>query len=102
MIRRPPRSTLFPYTTLFRSTLTGLGLKISGLIVAMSAGVPLLTVAYAAIAVWVLGLAVPVTASYIIAAVMIVPALRDIGVPEPGTGEHTAEIQAPPYLGSPP
>src|SRR3712207_8455117 len=25
MIRRPPRSTLFPYTTLFRSTLTGLG-----------------------------------------------------------------------------
>src|SRR3712207_8377995 len=23
MIRRPPRSTLFPYTTLFRSTLTG-------------------------------------------------------------------------------
>src|SRR5438270_10006652 len=24
MIRRPPRSTLFPYTTLFRSTLRGL------------------------------------------------------------------------------
>src|SRR2546430_10305475 len=24
MIRRPPRSTLFPYTTLFRSTLAGL------------------------------------------------------------------------------
>src|SRR5260370_29311380 len=24
MIRRPPRSTLFPYTTLFRSTLHGL------------------------------------------------------------------------------
>src|SRR3712207_7526211 len=24
MIRRPPRSTLFPYTTLFRSDLTGL------------------------------------------------------------------------------
>src|SRR3712207_8348284 len=24
MIRRPPRSTLFPYTTLFRSTLGGL------------------------------------------------------------------------------
>src|SRR5436189_4274827 len=24
MIRRPPRSTLFPYTTLFRSSLTGL------------------------------------------------------------------------------
>src|SRR3712207_7011154 len=25
MIRRPPRSTLFPYTTLFRSTLTAAG-----------------------------------------------------------------------------
>src|SRR2546426_2137773 len=25
MIRRPPRSTLFPYTTLFRSSLTYLG-----------------------------------------------------------------------------
>src|SRR5258708_29608825 len=25
MIRRPPRSTLFPYTTLFRSLLAGLG-----------------------------------------------------------------------------
>src|SRR2546425_8629600 len=25
MIRRPPRSTLFPYTTLFRSLATGLG-----------------------------------------------------------------------------
>src|SRR2546430_6680787 len=25
MIRRPPRSTLFPYTTLFRSTITRLG-----------------------------------------------------------------------------
>src|SRR5256885_12975239 len=25
MIRRPPRSTLFPYTTLFRSVVTGVG-----------------------------------------------------------------------------
>src|SRR2546429_7379265 len=25
MIRRPPRSTLFPYTTLFRSAVTGAG-----------------------------------------------------------------------------
>jgi TRAP transporter 4TM/12TM fusion protein len=64
-------------------TLTGLGLKISGVIVSLSGGIPLLTVFYAAVAVWVLGLAVPVTASYIIAAVMIVPALREIGVPEP-------------------
>src|SRR2546427_7089476 len=29
MIRRPPRSTLFPYTTLFRSTLRQLGPSLS-------------------------------------------------------------------------
>src|SRR3712207_8057668 len=28
MIRRPPRSTLFPYTTLFRSKIEGLDLQI--------------------------------------------------------------------------
>src|SRR5260221_10733974 len=28
MIRRPPRSTLFPYTTLFRSTNVGVGTQI--------------------------------------------------------------------------
>src|SRR2546429_1196418 len=28
MIRRPPRSTLFPYTTLFRSNRPGIGLQI--------------------------------------------------------------------------
>jgi TRAP transporter 4TM/12TM fusion protein len=64
-------------------TLTGLGLKISGLIVGLAGGIPFLTVLYAALAIWVLGLAVPVTASYIIAAVMIVPALKQIGVAEP-------------------
>src|SRR2546422_5171215 len=30
MIRRPPRSTLFPYTTLFRSGLRPLGKRASG------------------------------------------------------------------------
>lgn len=63
-------------------TLTGLGLKISGLIVDLSGGYLFLTILYAAIAVWVLGLAVPVTASYIIAAVMIVPAFTKVGISE--------------------
>ncbi len=63
-------------------TLTGLGLKIAGLIVTLAGGHLALTVIYAAVAVWVLGLAVPVTASYIIAAVMIAPALVQVGVPE--------------------
>ena len=61
-------------------TLTGLGLKLSGLIVAMAGGQLILTVVYSALAVWMLGLAVPVTASYIIAAVMIAPALVQTGV----------------------
>src|SRR5438874_7069069 len=33
MIRRPPRSTLFPYTTLFRSVQTGDNVMIAGLVV---------------------------------------------------------------------
>ncbi|HEX6974002.1 MAG TPA: TRAP transporter fused permease subunit [Vicinamibacterales bacterium] len=63
-------------------TLTGLGLKIAGIIVSLAGGYLFLTVAYSAIAVWLLGLAVPVTASYIIAAVMVAPALVQAGVPD--------------------
>jgi TRAP transporter 4TM/12TM fusion protein len=63
-------------------TLTGLGLKIAGVIVALAGGHLFLTVVYSALAVWLLGLAVPVTASYIIAAVMVAPALVQSGVPE--------------------
>jgi TRAP transporter 4TM/12TM fusion protein len=61
-------------------TLTGLGLKVSGLVVNLGGGSIFWTVFFAAVAVWVLGLAVPVTASYIIAAVMIVPALTAVGI----------------------
>jgi TRAP transporter 4TM/12TM fusion protein len=64
-------------------TLTGLGLKTAGLIVALAGNSLLLTVVYSGVAVWLLGLAVPVTASYIIAAVMVAPALIDSGVPAP-------------------
>jgi len=63
-------------------TLTGLGLKVAGLIVALAGSNLLLTILYAGIAVWMLGLAIPVTASYIIAAVMVVPALVQVGVAE--------------------
>src|SRR2546426_8298898 len=46
MIRRPPRSTLFPYTTLFRSALVGgalgVGIAVAGvrLLVALQRGAP--------------------------------------------------------------
>jgi TRAP-type uncharacterized transport system fused permease subunit len=62
-------------------TLTGLGLRVSGLVVDLAGGNAQLTVLFAAVAVWMLGLAVPVTASYIIAAVMVAPALTSVGVP---------------------
>src|SRR3712207_7082513 len=32
MIRRPPRSTLFPYTTLFRSSPAGLAMYVDGVL----------------------------------------------------------------------
>lgn len=64
-------------------TLTGLGLKISGLIVDAGLGSLFFTILLAAIAMWILGTAVPVTASYIIGAVTLAPALTDAGVALP-------------------
>ncbi len=63
--------------------LTGLGLTISSIIVNVGGGDRLAVILLAALAMWVLGTAVPVTASYIIAAVMLVPALTSVGIPEP-------------------
>jgi TRAP transporter 4TM/12TM fusion protein len=63
-------------------TLTGLGLKASDLIVDLANGNLFLTVILTALAVWVLGLAVPVTASYIIAATVTAPAMISQGVPD--------------------
>jgi TRAP transporter 4TM/12TM fusion protein len=61
--------------------LTGLGLTISGIIISAGGSNVFLILLMAALAMWVLGLSVPVTASYIIAAVMLVPALVKVGVP---------------------
>ena len=63
-------------------TLTGLGLKFSMIILTMSGGNLFLTIAYTGLAVWILGLAMPVTASYIIAAVITAPAMIKLGVPD--------------------
>jgi TRAP transporter 4TM/12TM fusion protein len=63
-------------------TLTGLGLKFSGIVIDYAAGSLLLTALYTALVVWVIGLAVPVTASYIICAVIAAPALIKLGVPD--------------------
>ncbi|HWO41859.1 MAG TPA: TRAP transporter fused permease subunit [Candidatus Eisenbacteria bacterium] len=63
-------------------TLTGLGLKFSIIILELARGSLFLTVAYTGVALWILGLAMPVTASYIIAAVITAPAMIKLGVPE--------------------
>ncbi|WP_434992107.1 TRAP transporter permease [Arthrobacter sp. Ld5] len=62
-------------------TLTGLGLKLANIIVDFAGGSLLLTAIFSAISVILLGLAVPVTASFIISWVIIGPALQDVGVP---------------------
>ncbi len=63
-------------------TLTGLGLKFSSIVIAYAGGSLILTAIYTALIVWVVGLAVPVTASYIICAVIAAPAMIQLGVPD--------------------
>src|SRR3979411_3240952 len=63
-------------------TLTGLGLKFSSIVISYAGGSLLLTTIYTSLIVWIIGLAVPVTASYIICAVIAAPALIKLGVPD--------------------
>ncbi len=63
-------------------TLTGLGLKFSSIVISYAGGSLLLTTFFTGLVVWIVGLAVPVTASYIICAVIAAPALIKLGVPD--------------------
>ncbi|MCU0605050.1 MAG: TRAP transporter fused permease subunit, partial [Desulfobacterales bacterium] len=63
-------------------SLTGLGLKLSSIIIDYAGGSLLLTAAYTGVLLWIIGLAVPITATYIIAAVIAAPALTKLGVPD--------------------
>ncbi|MFL1462048.1 TRAP transporter permease [Roseococcus sp. DSY-14] len=63
-------------------TLTGLGLKFSDIAIQAAGGSLIVTALYTALIVWIVGLAVPVTASYIICAVVAAPALIKLGVPD--------------------
>ena len=62
--------------------LTGVGLKFSGIIVDLAGGNLYYTLILTAVILLILGLALPITASYIIAAVMTAPAMIKLGVPE--------------------
>ncbi|MPZ37774.1 MAG: TRAP transporter fused permease subunit [Rhizobiales bacterium] len=62
-------------------TLTGLGQKFADIVISYAGGSLLLTALFTALVVWIIGLAVPVTASYIICAVIAAPALMKLDVP---------------------
>ena len=63
-------------------TLTGLGLKFSSIVLAYAGNNLALTALYTSLIVWIVGLAVPVTASNIICAVITAPAMITLGVPD--------------------
>ena len=62
-------------------SLTGLGLKFSSLVVSCSGGSPLLAIILIGMASLVLGMGLPVTASYIVLVILAGPALMDLGLP---------------------
>ncbi len=62
-------------------SLTGLGLKFSSMVVSLSAGSPLLAILLIGLASLVLGMGLPVTASYIVLVILAGPALMELGLP---------------------
>jgi TRAP transporter 4TM/12TM fusion protein len=62
---------------------TGLGLKVSSLILTLGAGNLVLTLVVAGVVLWVLGLSLPITATYLVAVPTVIPALDKLGVPLP-------------------
>jgi len=62
-------------------TLTGMGLKFSSLVLDLSLGIKVFAILLIGAASLVLGMGLPVTASYIVLATLAGPALLDMGVP---------------------
>src|SRR5687768_18176198 len=89
MIRRPPRSTLFPYTTLFRSFAAGVALAVAGIPATQTFGPLPGTVP------WLIVNAVLALAGYFLRSVSFSGA---VGGWLLGTGkrseEHTSELQS--------
>ena len=61
--------------------LTGTGLRFSSLIVSLSQGIPLLALALVAFTSLLLGMGLPVTASYIVLVILAGPGLMELGIP---------------------
>ena len=64
------------------TTLTGLAQRFADIIIGYARGSLLLTAIFTAGIVWIVGLAVPVTASYIMCSVIAAPAMIKLGVPD--------------------
>lgn len=62
-------------------SMTGLGMKAANVIIAVSGGDPILTLLLAAVITIVLGLGMPTPSAYILAAVLVAPAMTRIGFP---------------------
>src|SRR2546422_10805933 len=94
MIRRPPRSTLFPYTTLFRSRRGVTGVVAAGVAafaVFCCAGLPLVVTLVGGLTlVGVLG----VSAGVVIAAVVVAAVVVVVRGRRRRSEEHTSELQS--------
>src|SRR3712207_8903916 len=86
MIRRPPRSTLFPYTTLFRSQaqMAQAQEEVANEVVEASAGGGMVKV--------------KVSGALEVQEITIAPDLIDPDDPEMRSEEHTSELQSRQYL----
>ena len=60
---------------------SGLGIKISTLIVSASAGIPIIALLLTMVTAIILGMGLPTTAAYLILATVVAPSLADLGVP---------------------
>lgn len=63
-------------------SLTGLGLKISGLIMSLSGGSIIIALLLSLVTSMVIGLSLPITATYIMTVIMVAPALVKVGLPD--------------------
>ncbi|MPM79867.1 hypothetical protein SDC9_126909 [bioreactor metagenome] len=63
-------------------SLTGLGLKLSSLIISISGGRLIVVLLLTEVALFVLGMGLPTAPAYMLVAVLVAPALTQLGVPE--------------------
>ena len=60
---------------------SGLGIKISSIIISASAGIPIVALVLTMFAAIILGMGLPTTAAYLILATVVAPSLAELGVP---------------------